>query len=35
VYGLDSSDSGKGAFTSSCEHGNDPLDSIRSGEFLE
>jgi hypothetical protein len=34
-YGLDSSDSGKGAMEDSCEHGNEPSGSIRSWKILE
>jgi hypothetical protein len=33
--GLDSSGSGYGPMAASCEHGNEPLGSIKSGEFLD
>jgi hypothetical protein len=32
--GLDSSGSGYGPVVGSCEHGNEPLGSIKGGEFL-
>jgi hypothetical protein len=32
--GLDSSGSGQGPVAGCCENGNEPLDSIKSGEFL-
>jgi hypothetical protein len=34
-YGLDSSGSEQGLVTASCEHGNEPLGSIRGGEFTD
>jgi hypothetical protein len=33
-YGLDSSDSGHGYGVRSCEHGNEPSDYIKLGDFL-
>jgi hypothetical protein len=32
---VDASDSGQGPVAGSCEHGNEPLGSIKGGEFLE
>jgi len=34
-YGLDASGSGQGPVADSCEHGNEPLGSIKGGEFLD
>jgi len=34
-YGLDASCSGWGPVVGSCEHSNEPLGSIKGGEFLE
>jgi hypothetical protein len=34
-YGLDSSDSGYGLVAGSCEHGNEPSDSIKYWDILE
>jgi hypothetical protein len=34
-HGLDSSGSGQGQVAGSCKHGNDPLGSIKYGEFLD
>jgi len=34
-YALGSSDSGQGLVAGSCEHGNEPLGSIKGGEFLD
>jgi hypothetical protein len=31
---LDSSNSGQGPVAGSCEHGNEPLGSVKYGEFL-
>jgi hypothetical protein len=33
--GLNSSDSGQRPLVGSCEHGNEPLVSIKGGEFLD
>jgi hypothetical protein len=33
--GLNSSDSGWGLMAGSCEHGNEPCDSIKCSEFLD
>jgi hypothetical protein len=33
--GLDSSGSGQGPVAGSCEHGNEPLGSIKGEEFLQ
>jgi len=35
VCGLDSSGSGQGPVAGSCEHGNEPSDSIKGWEFLD
>jgi hypothetical protein len=34
-YGLELSDSGQGQVAASCEQGNEPVDSIKSREFLD
>jgi hypothetical protein len=34
-YGMDRSGSGKGPVEGSCEHGNEPLGSIKRWEVLE
>jgi hypothetical protein len=34
-YRLNSSGSGEGPVTGSCEHGNEPSGSIKGGEFLD
>jgi hypothetical protein len=33
--GLDSSGSGYGPVTDSCEHGNEPLGSVKRGKFVD
>ena len=35
VYGLDRAGSGQGQVSGNCEWGNEPLGSIKCGEFLD
>ena len=35
VYGLDWAGPGKGQVAGACECGNEPLDSMKCGEFLD
>jgi hypothetical protein len=35
MCGLDTNDSGRGSVVGSCEHGNEPLGSMKGREFLD